>query len=131
MALAHNSDIFKAGVDMHGVHNWLDESGSRLVNAQLRYEKSDIKQALDVAWTSSPVSAIATWKSPVLLIQSDDDRNGHFHETVDLARRLSKQGVPFEELVVLDEIHGFLRHQSWLRADSATVAYFDKKFNVY
>ena len=116
---------------MHGVHNWLDESGSRLINAQLRYEKSDIKKALDVAWSSSPVSAIATWMSPVLLIQGDDDRNLHFHETVDLARRLSKQGVPFEDLVTPDEIHGFLRHQSWLRADSATVAYFDKKFNVH
>ncbi len=89
LALARNSDIFKAGVDMHGVHNWIAESGSGLTNAQQRYEKSDIKQALDVAWNSSPVSAIATWKSPVLLIQGDDDRNVHFHETVDLARRLS------------------------------------------
>jgi len=130
MALAHNSDIFKAGVDMHGVHNWLDESGSRLINAQLRYEKSDIKKALDVAWTSSPVSAIATWKSPVLLIQGDDDRNVHFHETVDLARRLSTAGVSYEEMVIPDEIHGFLRHASWASADSATVSYFNKQFGV-
>jgi dipeptidyl aminopeptidase/acylaminoacyl peptidase len=130
MALAHNSDIFKAGVDMHGVHNWLDESGSRLINAQLRYEKSDIKKALDVAWASSPVAAIATWKSPVLLIQGDDDRNVHFHETVDLARRLSAAGVSYEEMVIPDEIHGFLRHTSWASADSATVSYFNKQFGV-
>ena len=130
MALAHNSDIFKAGVDMHGVHNWLDESSSRLINAQLRFEKSDIKQALDVAWASSPVSAIASWKSPVLLIQGDDDRNVHFHETVDLARRLSKAGVSYEEMVIPDEIHGFLRHISWVRADSATVEYFNRQFGV-
>jgi dipeptidyl aminopeptidase/acylaminoacyl peptidase len=128
MALAHNSDIFKAGVDMHGVHDWISQAGTRLTNEQLRYEKSDIKKALDVAWTSSPVSAIATWKSPVLLVQGDDDRNVYFHETVDLARRLSAAGIPFEELVIPDEIHGFLRHRSWVQADSATVHYFDKQF---
>jgi dipeptidyl aminopeptidase/acylaminoacyl peptidase len=130
MALAHDSDIFSAGVDMHGVHNWITQSGTRLAGEQLRYEQGDIRKALDVAWKSSPVSAIATWKSPVLLIQGDDDRNVHFHETVDLARRLSAAGVPFEEMVLPDEIHGFLRHQSWLSADSATVHYFDRRFGV-
>ena len=130
LALARNSDIFKAGVDMHGVHNWITQSGARLTNEQLRYEQSDIKKALDVAWKSSPVSAISTWKSPVLLIQGDDDRNVYFHETVDLARRLSDAGIPFDEMVIPDEIHGFLRHQSWLSADSATVRYFDKQLGV-
>jgi dipeptidyl aminopeptidase/acylaminoacyl peptidase len=129
LALAHNSDIFKAGVDMHGVHNWISERRG-LVNDQLRYEKSDIKKAIDVAWTSSPVSAISTWKSPVLLIQGDDDRNVYFHETVDLARRLSAAGIPFDEMVLPDEIHGFLRHQSWLSADSATVEYFNRQFGM-
>lgn len=130
LALARNSDIFKAGVDMHGVHNWIADEGDGLVNEQLRYEKSDIKQALDVAWKSSPVSSISTWKSPVLLIQGDDDRNVRFHQTVDLARRLQSAGVSFEELVLPDEIHGFLRFQSWLSADSATVNYFDREFGV-
>lgn len=129
-ALAHNSDIFKAGVDMHGVHNWITQAGMRLTNEQLRYEQSDIKKALDVAWKSSPVAAISTWKSPVLLIQGDDDRNVYFHETVDLARRLSDAGVPFDEMVIPDEIHGFLRYQSWASADSATVAYFNRQFGV-
>ena len=130
LALARNSDIFKAGVDMHGVHDWISEYGSRLTEQQLRYEKGDIQQALNVAWKSSPVASVATWKSPVLLIQGDDDRNVHFHQTVDLARRLSAAGVSYDELVLPDEIHGFLRHQSWVTADSATVAYFGKQFDV-
>jgi len=49
---------------------------------------------------------------------------------VDLARRLSAVGVSYDELVLPDEIHGFLRHQSWMTADSATVAYFGKQFDV-
>jgi dipeptidyl aminopeptidase/acylaminoacyl peptidase len=128
LALARNSDVFKAGVDLHGVHNWIADIGSELTNQQLRYEKSDIKQALDAAWQSSPVASMATWKSPVLLIQGDDDRNVHFHETVDLARRLAEHHVSYEELVFPDEIHGFLRYSTWLTADRATVDYFDRKF---
>jgi dipeptidyl aminopeptidase/acylaminoacyl peptidase len=72
------------------------------------------------------VSSLKTWNSPVLLIQCDDDRNVRFHQTVDLARRLGAQGIPFEELVLPDEIHGFLRHASWVTADSATARFFDR-----
>jgi dipeptidyl aminopeptidase/acylaminoacyl peptidase len=130
LALARNSNVFKAGVDLHGVHDWIGDVGSYFTDAEQRYEKGDIKRALDVAWASSPVASMATWKSPVLLIQGDDDRNVHFHQTVDLARRLQAVKVPFEELVIPDEIHGFLRYHSWLMADSATVHYLNKQFKV-
>ncbi len=131
LALARNSDVFKAGVDLHGVHDWIDDIGRFFTDAKLRYEQGDIKAALDVAWASSPVASMATWKSPVLLIQGDDDRNVHFHATVDIARRLDKAGVSYEELVLPDEIHGFLLHRTWLTVDSATVAYLDKKLGVH
>lgn len=91
-----------------------------------RYEKGDRELAAQVAWKSSPVAYVATWKSPVLLIQGDDDRNVRFHQTVDLARRLEKKGVHVEELVLPDEIHDFLRYDSWLTADRATVAFLGK-----
>ena len=82
---------------------------------------------MKVAWQSSPDADIARWKSPVLLIQGDDDRNVQFQQTIDLARRLQAQHVPFEELVLPNEIHGFLRHASWLRADQATVDFFQAR----
>jgi dipeptidyl aminopeptidase/acylaminoacyl peptidase len=34
--------------------------------------------------------------------------------------------VPFEELVLPDEIHGFLMWKSWMRAYSATADFFDQ-----
>jgi dipeptidyl aminopeptidase/acylaminoacyl peptidase len=71
---------------------------------------------------------IDTWRSPVLLIHGDDDRNVDFHQTVDLARRLEKAKVAHEVIVIPDEIHGFLRFASWLRADSATAEFFDRTF---
>jgi dipeptidyl aminopeptidase/acylaminoacyl peptidase len=128
LALARNSDIFHTGVDLHGVHDWPVGMGMwETSSARRPYEQSDSKAAMEIAWQSSPVADIAKWKSPVLLIQGDDDRNVRFHQTVDLARRLEKHGVRYEELVLPDEIHGFLRHASWLTADSATTAWFRRE----
>jgi dipeptidyl aminopeptidase/acylaminoacyl peptidase len=62
----------------------------------------------------------------VLLIQGDDDRNVHFEETVELAQRLRKQGVYFEEMVLPDEIHDFLLYRNWARGDSATATFLDR-----
>lgn len=131
LGLARNSDLFKAGVDLHGVHDWsVDIAKWFGSTATKRYEKGDFEAALQVAYKASPVADVATWRSPVLLIQGDDDRNVEFHQTVDLARRLEAQHTPFEELVLPNEIHGFLRYQSWLKADAATVDFFDRQFGV-
>jgi len=42
---------------------------------------------------------LSTWRSPVLLIQGDDDRNVQFNQTVKLADALRRQHVEVEELV--------------------------------
>jgi dipeptidyl aminopeptidase/acylaminoacyl peptidase len=67
------------------------------------------------------------WKSPVLLIHGDDDRNVPFNETVLKAGKLRELGVEFEQLVFPDEVHGFLLHENWYRAYQATRDFFDRK----
>ena len=124
MGLARNSDIFSAGVDFHGVHDWSAFIGEWEDNPNVA---PDYKEALKLAWDSSPDSSVDKWRSPVLLIQGDDDRNVPFSQTVDLAERLRNQGVSYEELIFPDEIHGFLMYKSWVRAYTATADYFDKK----
>jgi dipeptidyl aminopeptidase/acylaminoacyl peptidase len=129
LALARDSKLFAAGVDIHGVHNWTAERAAGLL--ENRYEKiPDVQQALDVAWQSSPVSAIASWKSPVLLIHGDDDRNVRFNQTTDLVRRLDKAGVSHEELVIPDDTHHFMRHANQVRVDAAVAAFFDRVFGM-
>jgi dipeptidyl aminopeptidase/acylaminoacyl peptidase len=130
MALARNSDIFKAGVDFHGVHDW-SVYGDALFGAKAqRYEQGDREQAMKVAFQSSPDFYVAKWRSPVLLIHGDDDRNVMFEQTIDLANRLTERGVPFEEMVIPNEIHGFLRHASWLKADKATIEFLTRKLGA-
>jgi dipeptidyl aminopeptidase/acylaminoacyl peptidase len=126
MGLARNSELFKAGVDFHGVHDWSVFLTERPYFGNLALRPPDADAAIKLAWVSSPDAYVETWKSPVLLIHGDDDRNVPFNQTVDLAQRLSKEQVPFEELVLPDEIHGLLMWKSWMRAYSATADFFDR-----
>jgi dipeptidyl aminopeptidase/acylaminoacyl peptidase len=126
LALARNSDLFAAGVDIHGVHDWAGERARPLLMRE-RYEMPpDVARALDIAWQSSPISSVSKWRSPVLLIHGDDDRNVRFAQTVDLVRRLAKAGVPYEEIVIPDDTHHFMRHANQLRVNAATAAYFER-----
>jgi dipeptidyl aminopeptidase/acylaminoacyl peptidase len=70
MGLAHDSDLFAAGVDLHGVHDW------SVFKEEIPADAPDHDDAVKLAFQSSPNAAITTWRSPVLLIQGDDDRNG-------------------------------------------------------
>jgi len=112
LALARASDTFKAGVDLHGVHDWNLE-----VTTAAPARDREKRQAIEkLAFDSSPMSSITTWRSPVLLIHGDDDRTVVFAQTVQLTEALRKQGVHVEQLIFPDEIHDFLLHSSWLAA---------------
>ena len=124
MGLARDSGIFKAGVDFHGVHDWSMFLAEWEENPA---QAPDYKEAFKLAWESSPNSAIATWKSPVLLIHGDDDRNVPFNQTTDLVERLRRQKVEFEEIIFPDEIHDFLLWKSWVRAYRSMGEFFDRK----
>ena len=123
LALARASDLFAAGVDLHGVHDWNLELGLW----QPAYNPNLDPQAARVAWESSPLSSIKTWRSPVLLIQGDDDRNVQFAQTVKLAEALRTQGVYFEQHVFPDEIHDFLLHRDWVTAYTLGADFFNRK----
>jgi dipeptidyl aminopeptidase/acylaminoacyl peptidase len=123
LGLARNSDVFAAGVDMHGVHDW----SVFLPRWENRPGAPDRKEAEKLAFESSPDASVSSWKSPVLLIHGDDDRNVPFGQTVDLAQRLREQKVDFEELIFPDEIHDFLIWGNWVRAYRASVNFLYKE----
>jgi dipeptidyl aminopeptidase/acylaminoacyl peptidase len=129
MGLARNSDIFKAGVDFHGVHDWatfLPMWVPQNVDAA-----PDVKEARDLAFKSSAVASVANWRSPVLFIHGDDDRNVPFQQTTDLVEKLRAQNVVFEELIIPDEIHELLRWGDWIRAYKAAAEFFDRNLAIH
>jgi len=108
-ALARNSDMFIAGVDLAGVH---------LYGSSLDPE--------NVAYKSSAISEIDKWKSPVLLIQGDDDRNVNFAQTVGLVDLLRAHKVPYELFVMPDDTHETLLYRRWIAIWDRMEAFLDK-----
>jgi dipeptidyl aminopeptidase/acylaminoacyl peptidase len=122
MGLSRASDLFAAGVDFHGVHDW----NVGIATFVPTYDPKDDPDAARVAFESSPMSTVDGWRSPVLLIHGDDDRNVRFLESVALVEKLRSRGVHVEQLVFPDEVHGFLLHRSWLAAYRATADFFER-----
>jgi dipeptidyl-peptidase-4 len=96
-ALARNSDIFAAGVDLAGIHLW----GNSIDPSSVSYQ-------------SSSISAIDTWKSPVLLVHGDDDRNVAFSQTTGLVQLLRARNIYHELIVFPDDVHESLLFSRWL-----------------
>jgi dipeptidyl aminopeptidase/acylaminoacyl peptidase len=115
LALARNSDIFRAGVDFHGVHDWAKE-----------WELRPTDPAAKLAFESSPMAFVDGWRSPVLLIHGDDDRNVQFGQTVVLTDALRKRKVEFEDLIFPDEIHDFLLFRHWREGYEAAARFLDR-----
>ena len=123
LALARSSRLFAAGVDFHGVHDWNLEFNRESVpgDAQARAEWEHL------AFTSSPLAFVDTWRSPVLLIHGDDDRNVAFTQTIRLVEALRNRHVAVEQLIFPNEIHDFLLWRDWVSAYSATTDFFSRK----
>ena len=122
MGLARASDMFAAGVDIHGIMDW----NVIINNFMPSYDPLEHSDFAKLAYDSSPIAYMDTWRSPVLLIHGDDDRNVPFSESIDKINALRKEGIYYEQLVFPDEVHGFLLHRNWVNAYKATADFFDR-----
>jgi dipeptidyl aminopeptidase/acylaminoacyl peptidase len=121
--LARRSDLFAAGVDIHGVHNWNDEVPTFAPS----YDSLKYAAIAKIAYQSSPLNFINGWKSPVLFIHGDDDRNVPFAETVHIIEALRPRKVYFEQLIFPDEVHSFLLYRNWVKAYEAGFDFIERK----
>ncbi|MEO6878236.1 MAG: alpha/beta fold hydrolase, partial [Gemmatimonadaceae bacterium] len=96
-ALARNSDIFVAGVDLAGVHLY-----------------GNVIDSTNLAYQSSAAAHISTWKSPVFLEQGDDDRNVNFSQMIGMVDLLRAHGVYYDLTVIPDDVHESLVHSRWV-----------------
>jgi dipeptidyl aminopeptidase/acylaminoacyl peptidase len=122
LALARDSDLFAAGVDFHGVHQWILEDNATA--DWLRGSLADQQRIAAVAYGSSPLYDVDRWRSPVLLIHGDDDPDVAYAQTPTLADALRARHVPVEELIFPDEVHDFILHKDWLTSYEAAADFF-------
>src|SRR5690348_4230798 len=124
MSLARASRLFGAGFDMHGAQSWDAPQQFSPFSPLTAAEREEVRL---VARRSSPLGNVDTWRSPVIFVHGDDDRNVMFNQTVALVSELRKRGVDVDELVIPNEIHSFLKHASWVRALGAGAEFLDRK----
>ncbi len=108
--LSRNSDVFKAGADIGGLHLWGDSIDPE-----------------SVSYRASSVSEIEIWRSPVILFHGDDDRNVNFNQTVGLVQLLRAHDVPYELIVYPNDTHYFQVFERWVRTFKAMDDFFDRK----
>jgi dipeptidyl aminopeptidase/acylaminoacyl peptidase len=123
MGLARASHLFKAGVDLHGVHDWNVGIQRFLPD----YNPLEHPEQARLAFESSPLAWVDGWRSPVLVIHGDDDRNVDFSQTVRLVEALRERKVEVEQLILPDEVHTLLTWSNWISAYRATADFFDRK----
>lgn len=123
LALGKDSDLFAAGVDIHGVHSRLPKE-----KYTTAFEMApDAALADSIAWLSSPIAHVSTWKSPVLFIHADDDRNVGFVHTINLLNRLKAKGVEYESIAIPDDTHHWLLHKNLVTVSDATIEFLTRK----
>ena len=122
LGLARAADSLAAGVDYAGVHNW----ASFLASIGMAPGPGD---ATKTAFESSPLATVDQWKSPVLIVQADDDRSVPSTQANELVAALRPRHVEYETLIIPNEIHDLILHTSWLTLFHATDDYFGRKLD--
>ena len=117
LGLARASNLLTAGVDYAGVHDW------RVLEPQLA-GPNEPAGASQRAFQSSAMADVGKWRSPVLVVHADDDREVPFSQSVELVQALRRQGVDVEQMVLPDEVHVMLRGRSWLDFFAAADDFF-------
>ncbi len=122
LGLSRASDVFAAGVDIHGVYDW----NVVIRNFEPGYDPLARRETARLAFESSPAASIKSWRSPVLVIHGEHDPDVPFSESVHLVEDLRKQKVEVEQLIFPEEAHGFLTHEAWLRCLTATAEFLER-----
>jgi dipeptidyl aminopeptidase/acylaminoacyl peptidase len=125
-ALARDSDVFAAGVDIHGVHDW-----ARFGIEQYGLEPEAFPRPfIDTLRRASAVDSLDRWTSPVLIVSGDDDEAVDVDQSTDLVYRLRERGVAVETLMIPNEGHDWRLHSSWVRVGEAALDFFERRLAV-
>ncbi len=132
MAIGKTPEVWAAAVELFGIIDWMTMLQHSDPELQ-QYEKTLLgdpvkdKKVYDAA---SPISYIHNVKSPLLVLQGDNDPRVPKEEAVQVVDLLKKDGKIVDAHYYPNEGHGFEKRENQIDAIRRTVAWFDKYLKV-
>jgi dipeptidyl aminopeptidase/acylaminoacyl peptidase len=129
-ALAFRPDVFKVGVDIFGVTNWVRTLQSipawwQANRRSLYDELGDPAVDLERLQRISPLFHAGNIRKPMLVIQGANDPRVLQVESDEIVETVRKNGIPVEYLVFPDEGHGFSKRENRIAASKAIVSFLN------
>ncbi len=130
-ALAFEPQVFKVGVDLFGVANWIRtlesipawwEAQRKALSAELGDPVADRKMLEEV----SPLLHADLIRKPLMVLQGANDPRVLKVESDEIVAAVKKNGVPVEYIVFPDEGHGFTKKKNQIEGYSAVLRFLDK-----
>ncbi len=130
-ALAFQPDVFKVGVDVFGVSNWVRTLESippywESMREALYQEIGNPETQKDFLIEISPLFHADKIKRPLLVLQGKNDPRVILAESDEIVEAVKKNGVPVEYVVFDDEGHGFTKKKNQIAGYGAMLAFLDK-----
>ena len=128
MAMGRTPDVWAAGVELFGIINWmtmLQHSDPMLQE----YEKSLLGDPVRDRTTydaSSPITYIHDVKSPLLVLQGNNDPRVPREEAEQVVELLKKDGKTVDAHYYANEGHGFEKRENQIDSIRRSVEWFDK-----
>lgn len=130
-ALAFEPDVFKTGIDIFGVTNWLRTLESippwwASFRDSLYAEMGDPKVDRERLHKISPLFHAKNIRKPLLVIQGANDPRVLQVESDEMVKAVKDNGVPVEYIIFPDEGHGFRKKENRIQATEAYLKFLDK-----
>ena len=134
-ALAFRPEVFKVGVDIFGVSNWLRTLESippywESVRKAIYDEIGDPVNDIDVLVATSPLFHAKEIRKPLMVIQGANDPRVVKAESDEIVEAVRKHKVPVEYIVFPDEGHSFTKKKNQIEANRRILRFLDKYLKV-
>ena len=130
-ALAFRPEVFKVGVDIFGVSNWLRTLESiplywESVRKAIYDEIGDPVKDIDFLVATSPLFHAREIRKPLMVIQGVNDPRVIKAESDSIVEAVRRHNVPVEYLVFPDEGHSFTKKKNQIEANRRILEFLDK-----
>jgi dipeptidyl aminopeptidase/acylaminoacyl peptidase len=130
-ALAFRPEVFKVGVDIFGVSNWLRTLESippywESVRKAIYDEIGDPVNDIEILVATSPLFHAKEIRKPLMVIQGANDARVVKAESDEIVEAVRKHNVPVEYIVFQDEGHSFTKKKNQIEANRSILRFLDR-----